>query len=1294
MSWAFSLLFGAMSSAGQQAPPADAPAPPITPSASSGATLTGTVSDQTGAVILGATVVLSGGSVKQTTTSSDQGGYTITGLPAGTYDITVSSQGFKNFSAPGVVLSEGQNLSIDALLEPAGEAPQVVNVEGQRIAQVETETAQVSGTITQKEIVSIGLNGRNFSQLIALAPGVSNQTGQDEAKVGVVGSVKYSVNGGRVEYNTFDIDGADVLNTGINGSNTTLAVYPSLDAIGEVKVLTSNYGAQYGRTASGSVLVTTKSGTENFHGNAYEFIRNEFFNSRNYFDQGSKAPLYRRNDFGFTLGGPLFVPHLYNTRKNKTFFFFSEEFRLERTPTEFNQGVASAAERSSTLGAGFGDFSDVCPVALPGLFASFTRKAYPDCPAASGASDGLNYQTFAGNQVPIDPNAQLLLNSGIIPLPTSTTGCNSSIASCYVATVSPKTYWREELARLDQQLGSKNRVSLRYIHDSWDTTVLSPQWGYVQNSFPTIQSRFFGPGTSMVARLTSALSPSLLNEVVVSYTIQKISLNNINTTVAGQSATYQRPTGLTSGFLFNNGFGDKVPGVQISGTNAAYGGAGFAVDPAYLPWRYKNPTFGVRDDASKVVGRHTLQFGVYAVRSEKNNLNSAVGANTGDVQGLLTFSNVSSFFSTNNSFADFLLGGPNRPGAGGAVKYYQQDSAQLKYYNRYWIAEPFLQDDWRITHRLTLNLGLRVSLFGTYHEKNLNAYNWDPAAFDPAVAATLKIDPFFGIVLNKKGGKPLPLDPNNLDPRLLNGIVRCGINGRPDGCLHNHTFNPAPRIGFAWDPKGDGKMSIRGGYGVFFHHGTGNESNTGSLEGSAPNVISLTQDRAFSYECIGGVGVGCGGAGAYPLNVTSIPNKAIWPYVQQWSFGIQRELPMDMVASVSYVGSKGTHLTVQTQRNQLRLLDPKLNPFGQNQPLTFDVCNTYDGGHITVNGTVLMPKDPAFLNLEAACYGTPGKLFPDTNSLRTFAPGLGLIYRLDNIADSKYHALQVTLRRSRGPLTTGVAYSYSHSVDDSSDRSDSAFIDAYNIHSNTASSSFDQRHLLNASYIYQLPLARIGRTFTQWLSSVDASADGVLPSPESESKWLKGWDLSGVVTLQSGTPFSIINGGSRNGVSVLDNPGLANGTISGSYPDIVGSPHSRVIGGGTIKGSFGPILGNPGAFAAPRALTFGNAGRNSFNNPRRTNFDMALLKHFKITEGTELEFRAEAFNVFNHTQFRIFNPDKGNTGSNTISCYGGQLAGYTADGGDGADCLTANSFLHPVDAHRPRTLQFGLKYAF
>lgn len=1307
-------------------------------------TISGTVTDQSGAVLIGANVKLTNASGGvQNTLSDDKGNYCFRGLPAGSYTVAVTMKGFKVFEANGLTLAAAQDVPLDALLEPAGEVTEV-KVEAQKVAQVETETAQLSGTITQTEVTTLQLNGRNFTQLIALTPGVSNQTGQDEAKVGVTGSVKYSVNGGRVEYNTFEVDAGDVLNAGLNGAESTLVVYPSLDAIQEVKVLTSNYGAMYGRTASGTVIVTTKSGGDKWHGDGYEFLRNEAFNARNYFDQTTKAPFYRRNDFGFTIGGPIV--------KGKTYIFGSEEFRIEKSPTDqqpdFNRAVPSLAER-------LGDFNDVCPAAndprlpFPGIF---TRDKFPDCPAQPGGTSlviGGNLE-FPNNNIfqpnaagTIDPNAVFLLGTNLIPLPNSSTGCNSTTGSCYDAVISEPTHWREELVRVDQNFTANIRGTLRFIHDSWNTVVPIPQWqhlpGNVVNSFPTVQNKFVGPGVSAVARLTQTISATLLNEVTASFTNSYITLANVN----GPGATFARPPGLQQpggscftgvplglsscpmGAIFNNGFGGKAPGVIIGGNNQEYGGTGFTADTSYMPWEHTNPTYSFRDDLSKVIGKHTLQFGAQAILSQKNETNSATGAAVGDVQGLLTFSNVNGGGqSTGNAFANFLFlssalaptGGNRNP-----IQSYTQDSAQSRYYNRYIIGEPYVQDDWRLNSRLTLNLGVRFSLFGLYHEKYLSAYNWDPAAYSPALAAQVTVDPGTGQLLDATTKLPIPINLGNLDPRITNGLVRCGSHGTPDGCMSGHIFNPAPRVGFAWSPSGTGKTSIRAGYGIFYEHGTGEEANTGSLEGSAPLVLSMTQSFPQNYGCIGNSAAVCPAApGAYPLNVTSIPTKVVWPYAQQWSLSVQRELPKSMVGTIAYVGSKGTHLTVERQLNQLVPLPAALNPFGINQPLVpqatvgglgdcsqFSPATATSPGHFVLNnGTTVGSQSPAFVNLEAACVGDNlSSPTPDVNTLRPY-PGLGQIYALQNVANSDYHALQSTLRRTAGPLTVGASYSYSHSFDNASDRSDTTLVNSYDLRANRASSNFDQRHLLSVSYIYTLP--SLSQTLHGWTGGHAGELTGDdqdAPPPAASSRFFRllgdGWEFSGITAFQSGTPFSVINGGGSNGISVLDNAGVANGIGAGSYPDLATNPARPPYERFNTQ-SFGPLIGNPNMFVAPRGLTFGNARRNSLTNPHRLNFDMSLLKHFKVTEGSFFEFRAEAFNIFNHTQFRVYDPNLGNTGTNVISCYGGPnyAAGYAAPldpvtgASTGTDCVTGSAFLHPVDAHRPRTVQFGLKYFF
>jgi hypothetical protein len=1298
------------------------------------ARFSGQVTDPQGSAIIHAAVAITNQdtAVESHTETDESGYYTVPYLSAGHYRILVEAPGFNVF-ARDLTLGMSQALILNVQLT-VGDTQSTVSVNaGSELTEVHTENSEISGTITGKEVQAIQLNGRNFTQLIALAPGVSNQTSQDEARVGMAGSVSYSVNGGRTEYNSFQADGSELLNVGINKDHTSLIVTPSIDAIQEIKVLTSNYGAMYPSTGNGTIIITTKSGTDQYHGGVYEFFRNEIFNSKGYFDVGNNAPLYRRNDFGGTIGGPLSIPHLYGG-KGKTHFFFSEEARIEKDPYAYRQAVPSVAE----LG---GNFSDVCPNVANGESISFSRMEYPDCPDAQMGEPGTQPTTFISNQMnygsvnDLNQNAVALLANGIVPLPNATTGCNSTGTACFNGDVSLPTYWREELFRIDHAINSRWQAGFRYIHDEWDETTPVPQYAFTQNSFPTIQNRFYAPGMSLVARVTGAFSPTFLNEFVASYTDSHITLYDL----PGVGVSLARPAALSApctsattpcgmSTIFNNGAEGtdgvpKMPGISITGNNAEYGGFGFAVDPGYMPWQHTNPIYSFADNVTKTAGRHNFQFGIQWVIFQRNQINGPIGASTGDTQGLLTFSNLLTFGSTGNAFGDFLTGS-TVSGGYGAISSFQQDSGQARYRQRYQIAEPYFQDDWKLTPRLTVNLGLRMSLFGTFHESNDNAYNWEPSAFNATEAAQLVVAADGSLRYGSASGSLVPIyeSDGSVNPQITNGIVQCGKNGVPSGCMSGHLFNPSPRIGFAWDPTGTGKTAIRGGYGIFFEHGTADEANTGSLEGAAPIVLSMTQINPTSWGTIGQsiTGPGTRAAAAYPINVTSIPTKAIWSYIQQWSLSVEHELPGNALASFAYVGSKGTHLTAELETNQLQ--PTSSNPFAAQQPLLTKGANPAsslsaaasagdctavpDGGLYDfqlLNGTLVKPGDAAYNNMVSACYTSIGGgvgLAP--NSLRTYAPGIGEIYSLQNVANSSYNAFQATLRKIQGPLTLGVAYTYSHSLDDASDRSDATFVNSFNLKGNRASSNFDQRHLLHISYIYDLPLHHF---FQRFLATINSDPDQENhPDKRSASSYLGSrlgkalvdrWQLSGLTLFETGIPFTVVNNGSPIGVSALDNAGVANGVGSGSYPDLSGiSPHSRIPVGGNNSKSFGPLLLNPAAFIAPRGLTFGDAGRNDLNNPRRWNTDVAILKSFPVHERLNAEFRAEAFNVFNTTQFRLYDPVLGNQAENEVSCYGGYSAYYSAAGGGGTDCLTGSSFLHPVDAHRPRTIQFALKLIF
>jgi len=912
-------------------------------------------------------------------------------------------------------------------------------------------------------------------------------------------------------------------------------------------------------------------------------------------------------------------------------------------------------------------------------------NAYGDyCPASLQA----NIPTNGPFTLPAtDPVGQAFISK--IPHATETglaavndPGCLAP--ACYKTAVGVPEYWREELVRIDHNLNSKHRLMGRYTHDSWNN--YQPGGGVFGtggSSFQAFENQVFTPGTSVVLHLTSTFSPTLVNEFVASYNEDSI------TFVYRDNNNHALPAGFGPGQEFQglfpnqgNGtfpgvsapFGGKIPGITVSSADTAAGNDpndpysfGFTNDPGPLPWKNSAPTYNYKDTVTKSMGDHNLAFGATFVAYEKNEPGVL------EDQGVLNFTNQSNPITTGNVIADILLGN---------VENYVQTSSFPKYHYRYKILEPFFEDDWHVNKHLTLNLGFHVSLFGTARDISKQSYNFVPALYSASAAPVLDFD---GSITGQVGALiPDTVAGGNPNGNPFNGIVQCGGPGGPfgpaseggvvganhyPGCMKGHLFNPAPRIGFAWDPWGNGKTAIRAGYGIFFEHQNGDETNAEILEATPPLSCTPQVFLVSGYANVGGGGGtnACNGSGVlFPLNITGgppnlIPLQAIWPYVQQWNLDVEHEIFPKTVLTVAYAGSKGTHLALQTDVNQVFPTPASQNPYPKGQAISQNDCNTLVasnvGGQFAVTGTIVGPSSTqnipvsgqAGINLAVACGGatavTTGGSVDIPNGVRPFL-GYGDLGLVENEANSNYNALQVSLRRNTGPLILSLAYTYSHSLDDSSDRYDGSFVNSYNLEQNYATSNFDQRHVLQISYVYDIPFFQ---------------KTGLLHT------LLGGWQLSGITSWQTGTPISITPN------NFGDAAGVANGVGSGAYADIVGNPRAPGIQctpGAGVTCPAGPLYYNQAAFQFPQGLTFGDSRRNILPLPSYSNWDMGLFKKFAVTESKHFEFRAEAFNVFNQPEF----------------------SGISAS--VHSSVQPDSSFLHANGTYPSRRLQLALKFVF
>lgn len=651
-------------------------------------TITGFVTDATQAAVPGVDITVTDAATRfeRSATTNDSGVYVVPLLPVGTYEVKAVKSGFKTFVQSGVVVDSDTRVTVNFALE-VGQMVEAVTVSA-NAPTVSAESGEISTLISGTQVSEIALNGRNFTQLLALGPGVvSRQTGRAMG-VGQEGNPLMGVHGGRISMNKYTYDGTIAMDT---GGNRGLDMFPPMEAIEEVKVLKANYAADSGGYGFGIINIVTKRGGQHYHGDVYYFLRNDALDARNFFD--ANVSKLRLNNFGYTLGGPFYIPGKYNTDKTKDFFFWSQSWAIRRGPqlTSFTtppSGVFTATTPTAAMRAG--DFSGVAQLRDP--------------------LGGI----FANNQIPssrFDSNAVLLLGR-YFPLP------NRAGSPNYAVSPTSATDWREELIRWDHEFNSKVRLTGRYVQDTWDQdqAIKKP----AAQSFPTLGNFFSKPGKNFTTHLTTLVSPTTLNEVTFG-----ASLNRIVNAVHPEA---RRFSGLNIPEVFPQNFNNVIPNISLAN--------GFSSIGVTDQLNNANPVYTWRDDFSFQRSNHSFKTGFEVIRGQKFSTSYT------NMQGTFNFNGD----ATGHSVADFLLG---------QAFQYTENEVHEKGYFFNTDYEMYLTDDWKVTRNLTLNLGTRYYIIVGGNggaEKYNRISTFAPAVFDPAkapqVTRTGEIVPGTGDPLN------------------------------------------------------------------------------------------------------------------------------------------------------------------------------------------------------------------------------------------------------------------------------------------------------------------------------------------------------------------------------------------------------------------------------------------------------------------------------------------------------------------------------------------------------------------
>jgi hypothetical protein len=1209
--------------------------------------IVGLVRDSTGAVVADAKVTVTDvdRGVQLTLSTNRQGEYVASPLRIGHYSVTVEKDGFKKSVAGPVQVNIQDRVGVDLKLE-LGVATEVVTVTGQG-SQLETETSELGQVVDSRRINALPLNGRNYAQLALLGVGIAAA----EPGSRVETSYGFSSNGARSLQNNFLLDGTDNnANLGDVLNGAAYVVQPSVDAIAEFKVEANSYSAEFGRGNGAIMNAVIKSGTNQIHGDVWEFLRNEKVDASNYFDIFGRQP-YKQNQFGFTLGGPVI--------KNKLFFFGDYEgLRIRQalpqvstvpTPAEIGGDFSAFLDTTTLITAVDANGNPTSQTALDcngndtyvgEIFNS--RLAQTGTPAANANPNGFCGVPIGGytaggtyptrvptnifptgvysptNGVP-DPLGQELAN--LFPQP------NTSISNLVVAgnfLSEPKKSETENKfdIRIDQSISNKDNFFARYSYGNDSTFLPSPFNNVLDGG--SFQD---GYGNNIAQGLAASEIHTFRNNLINEFRFGFNHLNshrynlNYNTDVAQQlpipfpGVPYQAGENIGG-----------LPSISFSDGTAAVGSSGF------LPAIEKQHSFVFTDNLSWVRGRHALKFGSELRFEQFTILEPASPRGTMSFGSDFTDNPAGPGEGDGESIATFLLGIPD----GGTITSVTPNAI----YNRQ-IYAVYALDDFKVSPRLTLNLGLRYEIFTTIKEANNNSANFD----------------FSSQSLIVPSGQNAQLTPT-LATELP--ILRNGSRG----LISPDTNNFAPRVGLSYQLSD--KLVLRSGYGIFYggqENGPfsnpspgfnppflSSEAFTPPCSAASANPATGQQDCSISTANNGGLPLNFLQQG-FPSNSLSDPNapelyslnpRLVTPYTQQWHLGLEYQLPADTVLEVSYGGSRGLKLFAFYNGNQATPDPNASDPLAPRRPAT---NNNWPGG----------TGGPCSLTL------------PVSN------PGQYCNPALDNIIDtfrsntqSNYNSLQVRLekRYSHG-LQYELAYTFSHALDNASSASlgsvnNGDFLDQRYPNQNYGNADFDVRHRFVFNYVYDLPFGR-GRLFAK-------DASGVV------NRIIGDWQMTGVFSAATGNYYTATDVVS---VSNADCGGTVG--FQCARPNLVGNPNAKPCIPGTLF--------NTCAFLNNSTQgTFGDAPRNDIIGPGYITWDTSLVKQFSISENKRLEFRAEFFNILNHVNY-------------LFGQFGAISAEPTPLELDPNNINTLanpqlSSFGYPLAARAPRQIQFALKFYF